>query len=113
MMTRIFIAAVLTICLTAHAGNLVEDGKSRYTIVIPSNPSATQQTAANELQDYLKEVSGADLPIKRRGEMKDKGGPVIGIGDAIEPLGPDGIYLKSDGENLLIGGTEPRGIIYA
>ncbi len=42
---------------------LVEDGQPRAAIVIAGEPTRMQQLAAEELQKYIKKISGAELPI--------------------------------------------------
>src|ERR1700753_559415 len=42
---------------------LVEKGKSAYRIVIGTNALPSEKYAAEELQQYLKKISGAKLPI--------------------------------------------------
>jgi hypothetical protein len=42
---------------------LVEDGQSRYTIVIAANAPLPVRFAAGELQKYLVQISGARLPV--------------------------------------------------
>lgn len=42
---------------------LVEDGQPRASIVIAPEPTRMQQLAAEELQKYVKKISGAELPI--------------------------------------------------
>ena len=61
------LAAVwLTVALSASglaATTLVENGRSRYRIVIPANAIPAERYAAEELQRYLERMSGAALPI--------------------------------------------------
>ena len=42
---------------------LFSNGKSDYSIVVCNEASASEQTAAEELQQYLEQISGAVLPI--------------------------------------------------
>ncbi|MCA1808821.1 MAG: hypothetical protein LC725_05120, partial [Lentisphaerae bacterium] len=42
---------------------IVEDGKPRAAIVIAGEPTRMQKLAAEELQKYVKKISGAELPI--------------------------------------------------
>ena len=52
--------------------NLVVDGVSEYVIVRGENASPSEVTAASELQSYLKQISGAELPI-----VTDSAEPVV------------------------------------
>jgi tetratricopeptide (TPR) repeat protein len=54
----------LSACSLAAAGPfLVEDGQARAEIVIAEKPSRTVRVAAQELQDGIRKISGAHLPI--------------------------------------------------
>ncbi len=47
--------------------NLVVKGKSSYTIVLSKEASASEKHAAEELQRFLLQISGARLPIAVEG----------------------------------------------
>lgn len=56
MKTRIILltAVLLTVSLAAAASEtLLRNGKSRYVIAVGAQASASEQTAAKELQHYL------------------------------------------------------------
>ena len=42
---------------------LIADGKSEGVIVIPGKPDPVEQFAAQELQTYLRKITGATLPV--------------------------------------------------
>src|SRR5438046_10623167 len=86
MWVRVAAATIIIAASIANAAiELARDGKSDYTIVIPASPTAVEQTAARELQEHLKLVTGAQLPIARSAP-----GHKIVIYDS-NSLGPDGI----------------------
>ena len=98
---------------------LTEGGRSRYEIVLPADAVPAEQTAARELQSFLKQISGVELPI-----VASPSGPAIFIGQSPETasalgipdwkrLKPDEIRLKSAGGNLYLAGDRPRGTLYA
>jgi hypothetical protein len=101
---------------------LVEGGKSSYTIVIAQDASPAERRAAEELQRFLAEISGARLPI-----ASDSGGPrgnlvLVGRsrvltkrhpGIPFDTLGAEGFALKTAGRDLVIVGGRPRGTLYA
>ncbi|MDP4195536.1 MAG: hypothetical protein Q8940_10835, partial [Bacteroidota bacterium] len=65
---KIKIFLILTIALSALKAevqkiNLVEKHKSKYCIVLSSNASKWDSLASKELQNYIKLISGAYLPI--------------------------------------------------
>ena len=60
----ICIVTALTSCgLIPSTISLVENGQSPYTIIIPLEANETERFAAQELQQYLKQISNASLPI--------------------------------------------------
>ncbi|MDR1630461.1 MAG: DUF4838 domain-containing protein [Oscillospiraceae bacterium] len=99
---------------------IVENGGSDYKIVVSESASASEVTAANELQTYIAQISGCTLPIvpdtapvteheicvgltSREGEYYtlDRGG-----------LGDEGFVLKVFDERLVIAGGALRGTLY-
>ena len=55
--------------IAAETLTLADAAASGYTIVLPQNPAPVQPTAAKELADTLKEISGA--PLTARPEMRN------------------------------------------
>ena len=100
--------------------NLVVDGVSEYVIVYGENAYISEITAATELQSYIKQISGAELPI-----VTDASAPVakeIVVGKTNresdgefdrEELGDDGLVIKTNGQKLFLVGGEQRGTLYA
>lgn len=102
---------------------LVEDGKANCVIVVPETPAAAVKTAAQELQDHLRKVTGAAIPIVSEKEA-DPNTPQIALGPTavfarqtegvnLEALPPDTIVMKRAGNSLLLAGRPPRGTLYA
>lgn len=64
---RILLFAIIYVFLVSHihanAEELFSRGKTNYRIVLSSNASETEETAANELATYLKQISGATFEI--------------------------------------------------
>ncbi len=98
--------------------NFVENGHSRYSIVLSSHPSEVERFAADELQKYIRQISGAVLPIVVVptshsifiGESLAK---TNGIPMGSNVLGLDGYVIKSVGDSLVVAGREERGTLYA
>ena len=60
----VIVAALLLAVVSVHAADwLFRDGKSSYQIVVSAQASSSEQTAARELQHYIRQVSGVELPI--------------------------------------------------
>ena len=51
---------------------IIYDKQSEYAIVIPAIPAPVEETAATELQQYLKKSYNVELPIKKESEAATK-----------------------------------------
>jgi len=56
---------------------LVSEKKSKYIIVLDPLASESEKWAAGELQYWIKEISGANLPIRNINESSNN--PMIGV----------------------------------
>ena len=101
--------------------NLVKNGKSEYTIVLSKDASPSEKHAAKELQSFLFEISGAELPVVTEGGKSPRRMIVLGSGDALrslkvpvdfEDLGDEGFAIKTAGPHLIIAGGRLRGTMY-
>jgi hypothetical protein len=102
---------------------LAQNGKSSYVIALASDAIPAERTAANELQSYLKQVTGANLPIKVEGLVAENTPQIlVGAGKRARrllpkqnwaTLGNDSILLKTQGKNIILAGSRPRGTLYA
>ncbi len=115
--------AWIAFCQVAAGQVLVREGKSDYVIVLPDKPAAAETTAAQELQDYLAQVTGVKLAILAEAKVPRQT-PQIVLGAAArvkelapdlnpDSLGYDGIVIRSVGPNLILTGRPPRGTLYA
>lgn len=99
---------------------IVEQSKTSYTIVIPATPAPVEQTAAEELQLYLKKALGVELSVCKEGEETGKAF-YIGHTQYAKSAGVLGksqenwIIKMQEGNVILTGGVREndRGIIYA
>ncbi len=102
---------------------LVADGNAKCTITVPADPAPAVNTAARELQDHLRAVTGVTIPIIAETEAKSDT-PQIALGptDAfarraadvdLKALPSDTIVMKRVGNSLLLAGRPPRGTLYA
>ncbi|MFH0796773.1 MAG: DUF4838 domain-containing protein [Candidatus Omnitrophota bacterium] len=106
-------------CAISHAEvTLVTKHISEYTIVIPENAQPAEIRAAQELQRYLKEISGTELPI-----VNDTGripSQAILLGNIRNSplkidrtkLGADGFCIETSLDKIIIAGGSPRGTLY-
>jgi hypothetical protein len=115
------VVALASASFAAQSLTLVENGKSTYSICVSSEASPSEKRGAAELQKFLYEMSGAQLPI-----VTDAGKPqgdliLVGRGKltgkmklAIDyaKLGDEGFALKTSGQRLVIAGGRLRGTMY-
>src|SRR5688572_23582585 len=120
-------AACLVLFVASPARAAIEiarKGKSPYVIVVGDAASRTAQHAARDLQDHLKLVTGAELPIVTESTLAGGEAPKIIVGRNplmrrllpnvdLGALGADGIILKTVGDNIILTGGRGRGTIYA
>lgn len=112
---------MLWLLLAAQDLTLAEGGRSEYRIVLAADAAPAERHAAEELRAFLREMSGAEVPI---GTEADPPAPreiclnarariaALDPGFAkIEP-GPDGYAIRAKGPHLLLLGHRPRGTLY-
>lgn len=105
----VFIAGLGLAFSTPPSIELVTNGKSQYTIVIPAAPSAQEKRASELLQKYVEKMSGCRLPIASQMASAGKG---IFIKE-VDGFTFDGyrISTRSDG-SVYINGGKSKGCIY-
>ena len=102
---------------------LVQNGTSRYVIALATDAIPAEKTAARELSEYVRQISGATLEVKPESEV-DEAAPQILVGAGLRAkrliptlkwneLGHDGIVIKTSGNKLILAGGRPRGALYA
>lgn len=97
---------------------LVEAGAPRARILLPAEPTPTEQFAAEELHKYIEQVSGARLDV-----VTDAGDqPVVSVGRTAlarsldfpaDPEFPDPYLIRTTDQGLVLVGRGDRGTIYA
>ena len=107
----------------ADALSVARGGGSEYAIVVADGAIPAERTAAAELQAFLKQVTGATLPL-----LEENAAPaaarqiVVGQSARLKAVLPqldlaalkhDGIVIKTDGDTLFLSGGRPRGTLYA
>ena len=119
-------ALCLTALVTATAGAaafpIAKEGRAQCVIVVPPDAHPAERTAATELQEHLRLVTGATFQITSESPASH---PAILVGPGAEAkrllpdvnwdsLGHDGIVLKTVADNrLILAGGRPRGTLYA
>lgn len=98
---------------------LFRNGKSRYQIVVDAEASASEQTAARELQEYIQQVSGAYVPITS--DFNTHGSNIfVGYNAKVAELtgaqkpakNDESFTYRTVGHDLLIWGGSGRGTMY-
>ena len=114
------LGAVLTLAVPAKALTLAQEGKATASIVVAAGATASEQTAAHEVADYLRRISGAVFRVLPEDQASAQGSRVfVGRtafaarnGLTVDKLGPEEWVIRTVGGNLVIIGGEPRGTIY-
>ena len=107
----------------AWSGELVlaENGQSAYRIVVADGASPSIKHGAQELQMFLKQMSGASLPIISDQQPREPKEIILGdnahlrrLGVKIDfaSLGKEGYVIRTVGEDLVIAGGPVRGAMY-
>ncbi len=101
----------------SYSAELAKDGATVWKIVLPAKPTPVEKTAARELSEHLKLVTGADFPTIAENEPGANGKSLIFIGATSrapkKQYNFDEILIKIDGGNLVLAGHEKRGCLYA
>lgn len=99
---------------------LFENGASSYAIVLDPNASESEQFAAKELQNCIKQCSGILLPIKSTQDKHEGGRIILGFNKVSQSLGlktapsvtdESFVYTNNGGDILIYGGSQ-RGTMY-
>ncbi len=95
-------------------GGISETSGAGPAILMKSNATEVERFAAEELQNYLKKITGEQIPIvsESSGDI-----PLLIVKNADDSLkdslGEDGYVLRSNSGNLLLSGGSDRGTLYA
>lgn len=100
---------------------LANSGVSSYRIVIAQNARPSEKHAAEELQKFLEQISGAKLPITTDAGPLGSHEIILGRNNHLDPagvtidfpsLGDEGFVLRTVGSHLVIAGGGVRGSLY-
>jgi len=99
---------------------LVADGVSDYVIVRGENAFISEVTASTELQKYLKQITGTEIPIVTDDTAPAAHEIIVGKTNREadgefdrDELGQDGFVIKTKEDKLYLVGGEQRGSLYA
>ncbi|WP_187294754.1 DUF4838 domain-containing protein [Chitinophaga pinensis] len=97
--------------------DLVSGGSSKYVIILPDEATKHETKAAALLQDYIKRLSGASLPIITEKAFKDQPGVFIGNTEYTSSLYPEklkgeGFLIATGKQDIYIKGGTGKGILY-
>ncbi|MGC9054421.1 MAG: alpha-glucuronidase family glycosyl hydrolase, partial [Candidatus Hydrogenedens sp.] len=100
---------------------IVKNGTPQCSIVIPENCIPSIRYASEELQRFIKEMSGAELPIITDSIPIQGKEIILGKSKRLENidykidwenLGEEGYNLRVTKDNIIIAGGDPRGTLY-
>lgn len=99
---------------------IASGGKSSYAVIVPDEPSPVVAHAARELQRFIRQISGAELGIKRERDAGDRPGFLLGpckrssdLQPRLSALREDGILIKTVGKDVVLLGQNDRGQLYS
>lgn len=103
--------------LSAHSITLVQDGKSAYKIIRAESASAIDIRASEILQNYLKQISGATIPIMTDATDESPYEMLIGNArksdsDQLSALREDGFRIQTLAEKIAFRGIG-KGTLYS
>jgi len=120
------LAATLASGALAQAAPLFRNGETTWRIVLPERADGVEQHAAEELQGFLKRISGADFPIVTDGIPEEGQSIVLGTPQSSDAVKAHASRLKLDVDsekehlvirtldgNLYLAGNMPRASLFA
>lgn len=100
---------------------IVSDGKTNWNIIVSENIIPSEKYAAEELQNFIRDITGAVLPIVDDNKELQANSIILGnnrhlkktaVNVDYERLGSEGFVIKTEGNYLAIAGGSPRGTLY-
>lgn len=101
---------------------IAKNGVAQCRIVAATDAPPSTQYAVQELQRFLHEITGADIPVVADTVPSAAHDIIVGKNQhfdaairgkkGIEGLGREGYLLRNTGKHLIIAGGEPRGTLY-
>jgi hypothetical protein len=117
---RLFLLFVISALLgrpteTSTRIKLTNGGRSDYSIVLDANSQAPERFAAEELQKYIRLISGATLPIVDHvvGQRSILLGSAAGRIDAVQNHTGDTYLIRIDSGQITLTGASPRATLFS
>ncbi len=115
--TLLLLLGLLLLPAYLHAAELAKDGTTGWKIVLPGEPTVVEKTAARELSEHLKLVTGADFQTVAEKDVPADRKSLIFVGATAKAPKKDykfdEILIRMDGGNLILAGHPQRGCLYA
>ena len=100
--------------------SIVSGGKTDYRITYASDASESEQWAAKELQHWLKEIAGVEIPLRDIAQAHDGPQIIVGFNDIVKQktgatapaVLDESFRYVSSGADLFIYGGKQRGTMY-
>jgi hypothetical protein len=109
--------SVLFLQTYLYSAELAKDGATPWKIVLPNEPTIVEKTAARELSEHLKLVTGASFRTIAEKDVPAGGKSLVFVGNTAKAPKRnykfDEILIKMDGGHLILAGHEKRGCLYA
>lgn len=123
MLTTLF-AITLTMGFAPSDAKLeiASNHQARSTIVTQPGATASEQYAARELADTLRQMTGVTLEIRQVSDQAPESAIIIGQGPVatrlfpgieLSKFGSEEYVIRTHGGRLLLAGGHPRGTLYA
>ncbi|TAE20250.1 MAG: DUF4838 domain-containing protein, partial [Bacteroidetes bacterium] len=104
-------------CKSADSIILVNNGVSKYAIVVPGKPTPVEEKAAKVLQTYIQKITGVSIPIEK--ELSFRGMPGIYVGATgrtakfnSKKLPTESFIIGSTADHVFIKGGSGRGVLF-
>lgn len=117
----ILLTGLFALCPVGESSGLVlvDQGRSRHAIVLPSAAPETVRATADTLRAYLERISGARLPMLPAASRAAAPAVRIRVGAGSDPdtdvaaLGPDGFRIRTEGADLVFTSATDDGFRHA
>lgn len=95
---------------------ITSGGTSSYAIVLAGGAAVTEQSAANEIREYVRRMSGVTLPVVSESSAPANaifvGRTAFATTNSLVPSGSEAWRVKTVGSRVAVVGGSPRGTLY-